>query len=232
MSSDWNSIQWNISFDNAQDFLSKGFDQRKDSSISRDSHKYGNFHESVQKCIILYRRRSTHTRYMKIGDNDEKNIFSFSLLRGWWKLRQTAEGLTLKWSSPSVLRSTHSATSKELKKTQNLMMGLKYSAETNIILDIKYFCRFWCKIWWLWHILWCGGLNGGLLPQITFTTPRHNVPLPPHKPTTSPIWDISDFGYFNSLHKKLHVVSNPYPGQALHAMQMEKPKKWKLVWDG
>ena len=109
----------------------------------------------------------------------KKTSFSFSLLRGWWKLRQTAEGLTLKWSSPSVLRSTHSATSKELKKTQNLMMGLKYSAERNIILDIKYFCRFWCKIWWLWHILWCGGLNGGLLPQITFTTPRHNVPLPP-----------------------------------------------------
>ena len=109
----------------------------------------------------------------------KKTSFSFSLLRGWWKLRQTAEGLTLKWSSPSVLRSTHSATSKELKKTQNLMTGLKYSAERNIILDIKYFCRFWCKIWWLWHILWCGGLNGGLLPQITFTTPRHNVPLPP-----------------------------------------------------
>ena len=232
MSSDWNSIQWNISFDNAQDFLSKGFDQRKDSSISRDSHKYGNFHESVQKCIIFYRRRSTHTRYMKIGDNDEKNIFSFSLLRGWWKLRQTAEGLTLKWSSPSVLRSTHSATSKELKKTQNLMMGLKYSAETNMILDIKYFCRFWCKIWWLWHILWCGGLNGGLLPQITFTTPRHNVPLPPTN------LQLHLFGIFRILDilivftKKLQVVSNPYPGQALHAMQMEKPKKWKLVWDG
>ena len=60
-------------------------------------------------------------------------------------MRQTAEGLTLKWSSPSVLRSTHSATSKELKKTQNLMMGLKYSAETNMSLVIKFFVCFGVK---------------------------------------------------------------------------------------
>ena len=148
------------------------------------------------------------------------------------KIAANCWGFNFEVVFPSVLRSTHSATSKELKKTQNLMMGLKYSAETNIILDIKYLCRFWCKIWWLWHILWCGGLNGGLLPQITFTTPRHNVPLPPTN------LQLHLFGIFRILDiliaftKKLQVVSNPYPGQALHAMQMEKPKKWKLVWDG
>ena len=51
----------------------------------------------------------------------------------------------------------------------------------------------------------------------------------PHPPT-----NLQLVGIFRILDiliaftKKLQVVSNPYPGQALHAMQMEKPKKMKI----
>ena len=71
-----------------------------------------------------------------------------------------------------------------------------------------------------YSVVW--GPQWGFAPPDNIHHAAPQCPTPPHKPTTSPIWDISDFGYFNSLHKK---IAGPYPGQALHAMQMEKPKK-------
>ena len=77
-----------------------------------------------------------------------------------------------------------------------------------------------------YSVVW--GPQWGFAPpdNIYHATPQ--CPTPPHKPTNL---KLHQFGIFRILDiliaftKKLQVVSNPYPGQALHAMQMETPKR-------
>ena len=52
-----------------------------------------------------------------------------------------------------------------------------------------------------YSVVW--GPQWGFAPPDNIHHAAPQCPTPPHKPTTSPIWDISDFGYFNSLHKKI-----------------------------
>ena len=76
-------------------------------------------------------------------------------------------------------------------------------------------------------------------PQWGFAPPDNIHHAAPQCPTPPTNLQLHLFGIFRILDiliaftKKLQVVSNPYPGQALHAMQMENRKmKIGLRWLG
>ena len=83
-----------------------------------------------------------------------------------------------------------------------------------------------------YSVVW--GPQWGFAPPDNIHHAAPQCPTLPHKPTTSPIWDISDFGYFNSLHKKIagRFKSLSRTGIARYANGKTEKMKIGLRWLG